>query len=223
MTVECPACHEQRAEATIHNAESVAPSLAKQIATLRPGWAPTQRVCEHCINAARAEEAAHLLLGEMGSLSNLDLEVVDSLRQGTMVLQNTAELDELPNLTIAERISQRVADTVGSFAFSFLVMATVGLWVTFGVRSGLVNESPALVFGTLSAALGTLAAIQNPIILMSQRRQARRDRLRNENDYRVNLKAELELRYLNQKLDYLTEKLVAQTQLIEGMEPQTDQ
>lgn len=222
MNVECPSCHNLRDPAIMLNPANVPPPIAERITHEHPDWTPDQTVCEHCVNAARAAEAAHLLIGEMGELSTLDVEVINSLRRGTMVLQNTAQQDELPNLTAAERLSQRVADTIGTFAFSILVLLLVGLWISFSMNSRLIERNPALVFGGLSSSLGTLAAIQNPIILMSQRRQARRDRLRNENDYRVNLKSELEVRYLNQKLDYLMNKLVMQTRLIEEMDQSSE-
>ncbi len=206
--IECTACHEQRHDKQMISPETLPASITQQLQAKKPDWSPDQPVCEVCVNEAIAADAEDMLEEEMqGELTELEREVINSLRQGSMLAHNVAEMDEDEYLSSSERFADRIANTVGSFAFSASVLICVVLWLYYGMTSGMMSERPAFVFGGLSSALGTLAAIQNPIILMSQRRATRRDRLRSENDYRVNLKSELEVRYINAKLDTMLEKI----------------
>ena len=78
----------------------------------------------------------------------------------------------------------------------------LAFWISFNVLLQPYEPYPVIILAVISAVLGSLAALQGPIILMSQRRQARLDRLRAENDYRLNLKAELEIRYLSEEMTH---------------------
>jgi len=105
-------------------------------------------------------------------------------------------------LTFGERVADLVANFGGSWWFisSFALvcigwMAVNAVWLT--------QPFDPFPFILLNLALSCLAAVQAPLILMSQRRQEDRDRMRAEYDYRVNLKAELEIRHLHSKLDLL--------------------
>lgn len=206
--VECPSCKKERHPQQMILPDAVLPGIAQKIQAKKLHWSPDESVCEMCINEAIAEDAEDMLKVQMkGGLTPLERDVIESLHQGDMIPQNVAEMDEDDYLSLTERTADRVANIIGSFAFASIVLICVLIWLSFSVQSGLMGEKPVFVFGGLSSALGALAAIQNPIILMSQRRASRRDRLRNENDYRVNLKSELEVRYINTKLDYMMEKI----------------
>lgn len=208
---QCPACHEVRPAHEMRPPHSVVPRLVRQIERRKPGWSPDQAVCQHCINEAMADDAETVLQEDMGlELTELERAVIESLRRGASAGQNLALLDEPASLTRAERIADFFANMVGTLRFPALLLLLLGLWLLYGAATGMVERQPVIFFGGLSSTLGTLAAIQNPIILMAQRRQARRDRLRSQNDYRVNLKSELEVRYLNAKLDYLLETVLAE-------------
>ena len=79
----------------------------------------------------------------------------------------------------------------------------LAVWMAFNVIMAAQEQFDPYPFILLNLVLSCLAAIQAPIIMMSQKRQEAKDRLRSENDYRVNLKAELEIRHLHEKLDHL--------------------
>lgn len=202
----CPSCGLERHDYEMHAPDTVPPRIAARIRAENPAWSSAQPVCDTCVNGAIAEDAQALLQTEIGGeLSDLEREVLTSLRSGTMLAQNPNITDQ-PQ-TMAEFLADSVANTIGTFRFSGLVLLLIMLWLFFGFGMGFLASNPAVLFGGLSAALGTIAAIQNPIILMSQRRAAQRERFRKQNEYRINLKSELEIRYLNAKLDYLLQKL----------------
>jgi uncharacterized membrane protein len=112
-----------------------------------------------------------------------------------------AELDQ--TLSLGERLSDRVATFGGSWRFLCLFAAVMVTWM--GVNSWLLAGHPFDPFPyiLLNLLLSCLAAVQAPVIMMSQNRQESRDRLRARNDYLVNLKAELDIRLLHEKLDHL--------------------
>ena len=108
--------------------------------------------------------------------------------------------------TFGQRVSDRIATFGGSWTFILSFFAFLVVWMAINVAIGLTQAFDPYPFILLNLVLSCLAAIQAPIIIMSQKRQEARDRLRAENDYRVNLKAELEIRHLHEKIDHLLTK-----------------
>lgn len=110
--------------------------------------------------------------------------------------------------TLGQRVADRVAAFGGSWTFIFIFSIVLLSWVVLNsvllVRSNL--DFDPFPYILLNLFLSMLAAVQAPVILMSQNRQAAKDRLAAEHDYEVNLKAELELRLLHEKLDELREQ-----------------
>lgn len=106
------------------------------------------------------------------------------------------------NLTFGERLSDRVAEFGGSWTFLILFAVILVTWVAFNAFAAVYRFDP-YPFILLNLVLSCLAAVQAPIIMMSQNRQEAKDRLRAQHDYRVNLKAELEIRELHDKMDHL--------------------
>lgn len=111
-------------------------------------------------------------------------------------------------LTRGQRISDKVARFGGSWAFisSFFLILTV--WIMFNVLAPNKDEFDPYPFILMNLILSCIAALQAPIIMMSQNRQEEKDRQRSENDYLINLKAELEVRALHQKVDLLIEEQI---------------
>ncbi len=98
--------------------------------------------------------------------------------------------------------ADRIAATVASWAFPLTVLSLIVVWLLVNaVRP--VAPFPTVMLAVISAVLASLGALQGPIILRVQRRQRQRDRQRDEFDHRVNLRAELEVRWLEHKLDHL--------------------
>jgi uncharacterized membrane protein len=107
-------------------------------------------------------------------------------------------------LTPGQRLSDRIARFGGSWPFIVMFVFILLFWIGFNVVELQYRFDP-YPFILLNLMLSCVAALQAPIILMSQNRGEEKDRMRAENDYLVNLKAELEIRSLHQKIDLLME------------------
>lgn len=165
------------------------------------------------------EYVEEVLKKQKGELSTLENKVFDSLKEQETIAKNVnLEFDK--QLTIGERLSDRLADFGGSWRFISIFFALLVIWMIINSISLAGKNFDPYPFILLNLILSCLAAIQAPVIMMSQNRQESKDRLRSRNDYIVNLKAELEIRNMNEKIDNL---LVYQWQrLIEIQKIQMD-
>jgi uncharacterized membrane protein len=107
------------------------------------------------------------------------------------------------SLTLGERVADKLADFGGSWRFIGIFAGALFLWMAMNSTLLVWKPFDPYPFIFLNLILSCLAAIQAPVIMMSQNRQEARDRLQAEHDYRVNLKAELEIRHLHEKIDHL--------------------
>ena len=155
----------------------------------------------------RPDDVAEKLLGvPYDSLDERTKHVARHIAERKHIARNTAkEFDE--RTTLGQRAADAVASFGGSWTFLTIFAATMLVWV--GLNSIVLvkyDESfDPYPYILLNLFLSMLAAMQAPIILMSQNRQAEKDRLNAEHDYEVNLKAELEIMLLHQKVDLLRE------------------
>ncbi len=150
----------------------------------------------------RAEYVRGILEEEMGRLTRLEEEVLEKLKEQDLIVRNINE-EYNENLTIGQRMADRIASFGGSWAFIGTFIGVLFAWITLNSVVFLWRPFDPYPFILLNLILSCLAAIQAPIILMSQNRQEARDRLHLQHDYQVNLKAELEIRNLHEKLDHL--------------------
>ena len=144
-----------------------------------------------------------MLIEERGELTRLDRAVIDSIdHRGTLTSDTEADFAE--RIGFGDRMADRVASFGGSWTFILSFLAVLVAWVVFNTVTILNAERfDPFPYILLNLVLSCIAAVQAPLIMMSQRRQEAKDRLRAENDYRVNLKAEVEIRQLHEKLDHL--------------------
>ncbi len=112
-----------------------------------------------------------------------------------------------PPLTFGQKVADSVAATMGSWPFIIVQTTILALWITLNIVAWIQHWDP-YPFILLNLALSFQAAYAAPFIMMSQNRQADVDRCKAEDDYRINIKAELEIELLHQKLDELREKEV---------------
>jgi len=181
---------------------AVRPAIATLMSVDHPRLTADDTVCGHHVGEYRTRYVAELLERERGELSELDRQVVASLaREETIARDVEAAWEDRRSL--GEKAADIVAAFGGSWAFIGLFFAVLVLWMAFNVWAASRAVFDPYPFILLNLVLSCLAAIQAPIIMMSQKRQEAKDRLRSENDYRVNLKAELEIRHLHEKLDHL--------------------
>jgi len=200
--VRCEICGKSRRLDEVMPLELVRPSVADVIRTEHPGLPSSGFVCDDDLDHYRAEYIEGVLETEMGELSKLEQDVLESIKEHELITEDVNEAYET-RLTLGERLADRIAEFGGSWWF----IVTFGLvlvgWICFNTLSPARDHYDPYPFILLNLLLSCLAAIQAPIIMMSQNRQEARDRLRGEYDYRINLKAELEIRHLNEKMDHL--------------------
>jgi uncharacterized membrane protein len=133
--------------------------------------------------------------------AHIEKQVLEKIRRRERVSKNVAVLHE-EQLTFGQRVSDKLADVAGSWSFIFAFGLVIGIWVLVNTVA-LIHHWDKYPYILLNLLLSMLAAIQAPVIMMSQNREEARDRLRAEHDYEINLKAEIEVQQLHQKLDEL--------------------
>jgi len=114
-----------------------------------------------------------------------------------------------PEMTVGQRVADGVAATMGSWRFIIIQSAILLFWIVLNITAWIAHWDP-YPFILLNLALSFQAAYAAPFIMMSQNRQQDIDRLQAKNDYQVNVKAELEIELLHQKLDAIRETEIAQ-------------
>ncbi|HLG36128.1 MAG TPA: DUF1003 domain-containing protein [Bacteroidia bacterium] len=153
------------------------------------------------------KEIDQLLYEENVHLEKLHKIVKDSLKEEKLIVRNLLN-PPLETLTVGQKISDKVARFGGSWSFIILFGIILSAWIVFNVAAlGSLKFDP-YPFILMNLILSTIAALQAPIIMMSQNRQEEKDRMRGENDYIINLKAEMQIRSLNQKIDVLLEEQI---------------
>jgi uncharacterized membrane protein len=198
----CNICGKTKATSMMMPAELIRSALAEQIRTSYPDWKPEGYICLGDLNRFRMKYIQNVLESEKGELTALDHEVLESLRRHETLSSNVdAEFDK--DLALGEKMADGLATFGGSWSFLIIFAAILFIWIA--INSFLLLKKPfdPYPFILLNLDLSCLAAIQAPVIMMSQNRQEAKDRLRSQHDYQVNLKAELEIRHLNDKIDHL--------------------
>ena len=198
----CQICHESKSPRKGTTCDAIRPSLAEFIQKKVPGFDLLGFICLDDLGAFRKEYVKEVLQDEIGELSALDHEVIDSLQKREILSQNIGREFE-KELAFGERLSDRIATFGGSWRFLILFGAVLFAWILVNAAVLSTRAFDPYPFILLNLILSCIAAVQAPIIMMSQNRSEARDRARGENDYKVNLKAELEIRHLHEKLDHL--------------------
>jgi uncharacterized membrane protein len=139
---------------------------------------------------------------EVGEITELEQQVLEKMNANTFVADNV-EPDLETEASFADRLSDKIAEFGGSWKFIISFLSMMAIWMLSNVWLYHEKGFDPYPFIFLNLVLSCLAALQAPIIMMSQNRQADKDRIRSEHDYQVNLSAELQIRMLHEKLDYL--------------------
>jgi uncharacterized membrane protein len=142
-----------------------------------------------------------LLEQERGALGELEKRVLASFANRDTISENV-DAEAMKQRSFGEKAADVIAAFGGSWVFILSFLALLMLWMALNIaqRGDAFDPFPFIL---LNLVLSCIAALQAPIIMMSQRRQEAKDRNRAENDYRVNLKAELEIRALHEKVDHI--------------------
>ncbi len=147
-----------------------------------------------------------LLKTENDQLDQLHAIVESAFEEEKLLTAKIAEGDLRQELSFGERLADRVAEFGGSWKFILIFTAMLAVWIFVNAVVLLNRGFDPYPFILLNLILSCVAALQAPVIMMSQNRQEAKDRQRAEDDYLINLKAEVEIRNLHRKLDLSIEE-----------------
>lgn len=171
------------------------------------------------LNQYRRLYLTSLITQEKGEIAVIDQDVIEAIKNNSILSENIQD-DIEADLTFGQRLADSVATFGGSWIFIITFFGFILIWMIINIWILATRPFDPFPFILLNLILSCLAAIQAPIIMMSQNRQEQKDRIRGEHDYKINLKAELEIKLLSEKIDHL---LAHQNKkLLEIQEVQTD-
>ncbi|MBL0100030.1 MAG: DUF1003 domain-containing protein [Saprospiraceae bacterium] len=184
-----------------------------------PDFSQKNFISHEELNKYRKLYIEELVKKETKEINKLEKDVAEAIHSNQLLSENTDKIFDL-NLTLGQKMADKIAEFGGSWSFIIIFFTFILLWIAVNVIALMEKPFDPYPFILLNLILSCLAAIQAPIIMMSQNRQEQKDRSRSEHDYKINLKAELEIRLLHEKLDHM---IVHQNQrLIEIQQLQLD-
>ncbi len=201
----CAVSGRDRNKRDLIGVDVIRPALVERIRKDHPTLAPDAAISRAELARYRTIYVEELLKAEHGDIDELDRKVAESMASHETLAENIEEEYE-DKRTIGEKLSDHLASFGGSWWFLITFAVFLGIWMAINLVVGEKRAFDAYPFILLNLILSTIAAAQAPIIMMSQRRQEQKDRLRSLNDYQINLKAELEIRHLHEKMDHLMSK-----------------
>ena len=198
----CAITGRQRPRKDLIRLDELRPALADRIRADHRSLTDDALIARSEVNRYRNLCVEEMLRDEHGEFTELDRQVVESIANQDTIAENVED-DFLEQRTLGQRLSDGLASFGGSWTFLMSFGAFLVVWMAINIAIGEAKSFDPYPFILLNLVLSCIAAIQAPIIMMSQKRQDAKDRLRSHNDYQVNLKAELEIRHLHEKLDHL--------------------
>ena len=198
----CAICNQAFQRPDLISGEVIGKAMAQEICKIDPSRSAQAYICRADLAKIRGAYVHSILESERGELSSLEQEVIRSLQEHEILSTNIDASFE-KTWTFGERLADRIAAFGGSWAFLIAFGIFLMFWVGMNSLVLLWKPLDPYPFIFLNLILSCLAAIQAPVIMMSQNRQEAKDRIRSEHDYQINLKAELEIRHLHEKMDHL--------------------
>lgn len=198
----CHITHKQIPVRQLVHGSSIRKSILELIKAEHPDFDENSYISADKLVEYRKRYLEQLLLRETGELSAVEEEVINSISQQELLATNIEDT-LTDNLTLGNRMADNIASFGGSWRFIIIFFSFLLLWMAINIFLLASRPFDPYPFILLNLILSCLAAIQAPIIMMSQNRQEAKDRQRSEHDYKINLKAELEIRLLHEKIDHL--------------------
>lgn len=192
--------------------ESIRPSILRLIQRDYPDFDHDKNISIQELNVYREKYISDFLTKEVGELSDLENKVLESVTDRTTLTDKIDDQDTVPT-TFGQSVADKVATFGGSWRFIIIFGVFILLWISLNIYWFANKGFDPYPFILLNLILSCLAAIQAPIIMMSQNRQEDKDRDRSKKDYMINLKSELEVRALHEKIDHMM--IYQQQELIE--------
>ena len=153
------------------------------------------------MNDYREKYISEFLNKKLGNLTEVEKQVIQSVSKNTMISTEVEEDEQ--EITFGQKLADKVAEFGGSWGFIIFFMTFLVVWILLNVFWLSNHGFDPYPFILLNLILSCIAAIQAPVIMMSQNRQEEKDRERAKKDYKINLKSELEIRELHEKIDHL--------------------
>jgi uncharacterized membrane protein len=199
----CAICKRSEVKELLVPVASLRSVIVDQIRKLHPDLRAEDYICQGEIYRARSSYVEGLLQDERGEVTALERDVLAALAMHEISSEHPQTSGTARGLTFGERLSDKLAEYGGSWRFIGVFAGLLVVWIAINSVVVLTTRFDPYPFILLNLILSCVAALQAPVIMMSQNRQEAKDRERAEYDYRINLKAELEIRHLHEKIDHL--------------------
>jgi len=197
----CDICKKSFPEDQLITGHGIRHEIEDLIRVDHPKWKDDSHICKEDFDIYRVKYITKIIEEENGSAKELEKAVISSIQKNDIIASNTNS--DVSSRKFGERVADAVASFGGSWKFIIIFFIILLLWIAINSILLIFKPFDPFPFILLNLMLSCLAAIQAPIIMMSQNRQEKKDRIRSENDYKVNLKSEIEIRTLHEKVDHL--------------------
>lgn len=198
----CSICGKHYKKKEITPSALIGVHTTQEIKNRFPAWGEGHFICHQDLALVRAHYIQSLIFSEKGELTNLEEGVIDSLKQQELLSTNV-EHEIMSDASFLERLTDKVARFGGSWWFLSLFAFFILVWIEINTFLFWLKPIDPYPYIFLNLLLSCISAIQAPIIMMSQNRKEFKDRIRAQHDYQINLKSELEIRHLHEKMDHL--------------------
>lgn len=183
------------------SAKNLRQSLLHFINKTHPNFSKSCFLSIEEMNDYREKYISEFLNKKLGNLTEVEKQVIQSVSKNTMISTEVEEDEK--EITFGQKLADKVAEFGGSWGFIIFFMSFLVVWILLNVFWLSNHGFDPYPFILLNLILSCIAAIQAPVIMMSQNRQEEKDRERAKKDYKINLKSELEIRELHEKIDHL--------------------
>lgn len=183
------------------SAKNLRQSLLHFINKTHPNFSKSCFLTIEEMNEYREKYISEFLNKKLGNLTEVERQVIQSVSKNTMISTEVEEDEQ--EITFGQKLADKVAEFGGSWGFIIFFMSFLVVWILMNVFWLSNHGFDPYPFILLNLILSCIAAIQAPVIMMSQNRQEEKDRERAKKDYKINLKSELEIRELHEKIDHL--------------------
>ena len=183
------------------SAKNIRQSLPHFINKTHPNFSKSCFLSIEEMNEYREKYISEFLNKKLGNLTEVEKQVIQSVSKNTMISTEVEEDEQ--EITFVQKLADKVAEFGGSWGFIIFFMTFLVAWILLNVFWLSHHGFDPYPFILLNLILSCIAAIQAPVIMMSQNRQEEKDRERAKKDYKINLKSELEIRELHEKIDHL--------------------
>ena len=183
------------------SAKNLRQSLLHFINKTHPNFSKNCFLSIEEMNDYREKYISEFLNKKLGNLTEVEKQVIQSVSKNTMISTEVEEDEQ--EITFGQKLADKVAEFGGSWGFIIFFMTFLVAWILLNVFWLSNHGFDPYPFILLNLILSCIAAIQAPVIMMSQNRQEEKDRERSKKDYKINLKSELEIRELHEKIDHL--------------------